>query len=184
MGILDSILSAGGGDSVREIAKNFGLSEGDASKAIGQLVPSITQGLRKNTTDSNGLESLINAISTGNHQRYVEDPKELTNERAVTDGNNILGHIFGSKDVSRNVAQTAAQNTGIDSGILKKMLPMVATMAMGSLSKNSSGGAGLANHLTGSNESSGLPNMLTQFLDSDNDGSVTDDLLNMAKKLF
>jgi hypothetical protein len=113
----------------------------------------------------------------------VDHPEELTRTETVADGNNILGHIFGSKDVSRNVAQSAAEQTGIDSGILKKMLPMVAAMAMGSLSKNSAAG-GLTNQLAGNASSGGLSGMLTQFLDADNDGNVADDLLNMAKKLF
>jgi hypothetical protein len=183
MGILDSILAAGGGDSIKELAKNFGLSEGDATKAIGQLAPSISKGLRNNISSSNGLESLINAVNSGQHQRYVDNPAELTRAETVTDGNNILGHIFGSKDVSRNVAQSAAEKTGIDSGILKKMLPMVAAMTMGSLSKNSAA-SGLTNQISGNASSGGLSSMLTQFLDADNDGNVADDLLNMAKKLF
>ncbi len=44
-------------------------------------------------------------------------------DTAVSDGNNILGHILGSKDVSRAVADRASANTGIDSGMLKQMLP-------------------------------------------------------------
>jgi hypothetical protein len=183
MGILDSILSAGGGNAVSELAKNFGISEGDATKAIGQLAPSISQGLKQNMSSSDGLGALLGAISSGKHQRYVDNPEELTREDTVTDGNNILGHIFGSKDVSRNVAQSAAEKTGLDSGILKKMLPMVAAMAMGSLSKNNAA-SGMANQLSGGVDSSGVSGMLSQFLDADNDGSVTDDLLNMAKKFF
>ena len=51
------------------------------------------------------------------------------------DGNAILGHVFGSKEVSRQVAARASAKTGIDSSILKQMLPLVAAMAMGGLSK-------------------------------------------------
>lgn len=185
MGILDSILSASGGNSVREIAKNLGISEGDATKAIGQLAPSISQGLKQNMSSSDGLGSLMGALSSGKHDRYVDNPEQLTQADTVTDGNNILGKIFGSKDVSRNVAQSAAEKTGLDSGILKKMLPMVAAMAMGSLSKNNVA-SGLVNQLSGSGsaDTSGISGMLTKFLDADNDGSVSDDLLNMAKKFF
>jgi len=59
----------------------------------------------------------------------------LSRQETVQDGNAILGHLFGSKDVSRAVAGHAAAQTGIDTGLLKKMLPLVASMAMGSLSK-------------------------------------------------
>jgi hypothetical protein len=47
------------------------------------------------------------------------------------DGNGILGHILGSKDVSRQVAAQASARTGIGADVLKKMLPLVATLAMG-----------------------------------------------------
>jgi hypothetical protein len=183
MGMLDSILAAGGGDSVRQLAKSFGISEGDATKAIGQLAPSISKGLSNNISSSDGIGALMGALSSGQHQRFVDNPDELTKSQTVTEGNNILGHIFGSKDVSRNVAQSAAEKTGMDSGMLKRMLPMVAAMAMGSLSKNTAS-SGLANQLTGDASSSGLAGMMSSFLDSDNDGNVADDLLNMAKKFF
>ena len=56
------------------------------------------------------------------------------------DGNKILGHILGSKDVSRNVAAAAANDTGIDADLIKKALPLVAALAMGAMSKKTSGG--------------------------------------------
>ena len=58
-------------------------------------------------------------------------------------GNDILGNIFGSKDVSRGVAGEVAALTGIDENILKKMLPILAMAAAGYMAKNaSSGGQG------------------------------------------
>jgi len=36
--------------------------------------------------------------------------------------NDVLGQIFGSKDVSRTVAQSAAEETGLEPSLLKKML--------------------------------------------------------------
>lgn len=59
----------------------------------------------------------------------------MAEPQTIADGNNILGHLFGSKDVSRAVAGQAATKTGLGADVLKKLLPLVATMAMGSLSK-------------------------------------------------
>jgi len=47
----------------------------------------------------------------------------------------VLGSIFGSKDVSRAVAQNAASRSGLDAGLLKKMLPMLAMMVAGFMAK-------------------------------------------------
>jgi hypothetical protein len=46
-----------------------------------------------------------------------------------------LGHLFGSKDVSRQVANGAAAKTGIGADVLKRMLPMLASLAMGALAQ-------------------------------------------------
>ncbi len=50
-------------------------------------------------------------------------------------GNDILGNIFGSKDVSRGVAGEVSALTGIDENILKKMLPILAMAAAGYMAK-------------------------------------------------
>ena len=62
----------------------------------------------------------------------------LQRAETVADGNGILGHIFGSKDVSRQVAARAAQSSGVAPDILAKMLPLVAALAMGSMSRRAS----------------------------------------------
>ena len=57
-------------------------------------------------------------------------------------GNQILGHIFGSKDKSREVASQASEQSGVDSSILKKLLPIVAgAVAMHYATKRREGGS-------------------------------------------
>jgi len=57
-------------------------------------------------------------------------------------GNQILGHIFGSKDTSRDVATQASQQSGVDSSVLKKLLPIVAgAVAMHYMTQRRQGGA-------------------------------------------
>jgi hypothetical protein len=90
-----------------------------------------------------------------------------------------LGHILGSKDVSRQVARSAAARTGIGEDILKKMLPVVAAMVMGSLSKQTSSQGRQAAAAGG-----GILGMLTPLLDANRDGSVADDVLGMLGGLF
>ena len=102
----------------------------------------------------------------------------------------ILGHVLGNKEASRNVAAQAAQATGVNSDIVKQLLPLVATAVMGALSKETTdspiGGRGQSldlSSLTGA-DASPVVGMITSFLDAGNDGSITDDLLNMAKKFL
>jgi hypothetical protein len=183
MDLLHMILNAQNGGMVDQLAKNFGLGSSEAKNAIGQLLPSLAKGIQNNTSKQGGLDSLLAALQKGNHQKYLDNPDLLKSNDTVTDGNNILGHILGSKDVSRNIAGHASTKTGLDTGILKKMLPLVATMAMGAMSKQTSGG-GTLSALAPGQQSSSLIGNLTSFLDADKDGSIVDDLLNLGKKFF
>ena len=189
MNILQDIVSGQNGAIVSQLASQFGLDGQQVESAIGQLVPALARGVRNNSRSNDGLQSLMNALQTGNHQRYIEQPEALSAQDTITDGNAILGHLFGSKEVSREVASRAAEQTGIGSSVLKQMLPVLATAVMGSLSKQtqSSGSPlqGLLSQFLGggsSSASSDMMGMLGSFLDADKDGSCLDDVMGMLAK--
>lgn len=135
MNLLEMIMSAQNGAAVQQAAQQTGMAPDQAQSAIAALLPAISSALKQNTNSPQGLGGLLQALQGGNHEQYLENPQSLGQDASITDGNAILGHLFGSKDVSRAVAGHASKQTGIDSSLLKKMLPIVATMAMGSLSK-------------------------------------------------
>ncbi|MGB0907929.1 MAG: DUF937 domain-containing protein, partial [Maricaulaceae bacterium] len=133
--LLDMIMSAENGGAMQHAAQQTGIAPDQAQNAVAALLPAISSALKQNTQTPQGLGGLMQALQGGNHAQYLDNPQSLGQASSVADGNAILGHLFGSKDVSRAVAGHAAEQTGIDSDLLKKMLPLVATMAMGSLSK-------------------------------------------------
>jgi len=146
---MDMIMSAAGGQAPQQMGQQFGLDAGQSQGAIAALLPAISSALKNNTSSPQGLAGLMGALQKGNHDQYIDNPAQLGQSGAVTEGNAILGHLFGSKEVSREVASRASAKSGVDSSILKKMLPMVAMMAMGSLGKQTRGGGGLQSALTG-----------------------------------
>ncbi len=183
MNILESIMGGSGDDSaaVRQIAAQFGISPQQAAAAMGALMPAVTAGLKRNVdTNEAGLEA---ALTGGSHETYVDQPDALALPATAADGNAILGHIFGSKDVSREVAANAAQKTGIDPAILKKMLPIIAAIAMGALAKRtkSAGGAGdgAGDGAGATRSGGGLGSILGPLLDRNKDGSIADDVTGM-----
>lgn len=178
MNLMDLLKSSGGNDSVGKLADAVGLGSGDTAKLVDALAPALMGGLKKNTGDDNGLAGLRRALETGGHDRYLDNPALMESDDTRSDGNRILGHIFGSKDVSRNVAAAAAGETGIDAGTIKKALPLLATLAMGVLNKKSSGGQDI-----GSSAQGGGLGPLGDLLDMGGKSGL-DGILGMAKKLF
>lgn len=217
MNLLEAILGAQNGASAQQAGKALGLDQSQTQNAIAALLPAISSALKKNTGNPQGFAQLMEALQRGNHQQYLEQPERMGREESILDGNKILGHLFGSKDVSRAVAGHASEKTGLGADVLKKLLPMVATMAMGSLSKQTaqpsmkqqlanlaiqqmlgggqqqqqaSGLGGLLSGLLGGGQAKqqrqvqqhhqqGM-GMIGKMLDADGDGSMMDDILNMA----
>jgi hypothetical protein len=127
---------------IAAIGRQFGLDEQQTQSAFDALVPVVAAGLRRNGQSDDGLTSLLGALASGRHVEYAEDPDRLTAQDTMEDGNAILGHIFGSKDVSRGVAQQLSASSGIGSDILKKLLPVVAAYVMSQIARSAMGGRG------------------------------------------
>ena len=180
MNILDSIMNAGDGAAVRQLGAQLGLDEAQTRSALSALVPALSAGARRNMQTPEGLNGLISALSAGGHQRYINDPTALGNAETVDDGNGILAQFLGSKDVSRELASHASSHTGVDGDVLKRMLPLVATLVMGAMSRQAAttGPSAQADAAGGGS----LLDMLGGALDQNRDGSVLDDIAGMFGK--
>lgn len=176
MNLMDLLEQSGGGGSVSALSRQLGLDSADTGNLIEAIAPALTKSLQDQTRSPDTLEGLTKALSGGQHQQYLDNPDLVADNSMLDDGNRILGHLFGSKDVSRNVAAQAAHTTGIDSALIKQALPILAGLAMGALSKKGQANSaqpdadvfgGLIGGLLGGGDSVDL-----------------DDVLSMAKKLF
>lgn len=182
MNILDSIMNAGNGAAVRQLGAQLGLDETQTASALSALVPAVAGGLRQNAQSPDGLSGLLAALAGGAHQQYINDPSVLADAATVADGNGILGHVFGSKDVSRQVAAHASAQTGLGSDVMKRMLPLVATLVMGAMSRHATSPP--ASPLTTSAGAGGLLEMLGGALDRNRDGSALDEILGTLGRTF
>ncbi|QJB67927.1 DUF937 domain-containing protein [Parasphingorhabdus halotolerans] len=190
MNILDVLQQSGG---IGTMAKELGINESVAQAGAAALLPAILGGFKKTTqaqpSGLEGLGGLLGQLGGGG----LLDSVLGSQPTPVNKGNEILGNIFGSKEVSRTVAAGAAQQTGISSDLLKKMLPVVAMMVAGYMAKQSgeeSGGGGIGGLigglLGGGNKASsgGAMGGIGSLLDLDGDGNPLDDIIGMAGKLM
>ncbi len=177
MNILDTIMNAQGGAAVQQLGSQLGLGQDQTTAALSALLPALAGGVQNNIQHEGGLGALMAALSSGKHQGYIDNPVQLGQAATVADGNNILGHILGSKDVSRQVATRAASQTGLSADVLKQMLPLVATLMMGAMSKQSASTSSTAAGVPGTG--GGIASMLGPLLDKNRDGSILDDVTSM-----
>ena len=194
MQITDILAQMGG---LQSMARELGVSETQAASGAEALIPAILGGFKRQAqaqpTGFEGLGGLLGQLGGGGLLDNVLAPQPTD----VTQGNNVLGQIFGSKDVSRAVAQNAASQSGLDPSLLKKMLPILAMLVTGYMAKQQGAGAtaqsapmsgglgGLLGGLLGGqgaqsagNGASGLASML----DLNGDGNPLDDIMRMAGK--
>jgi hypothetical protein len=137
LNLFDMLNQAQNGQGMDMLARQFNLSRQQADLAVEALLPAFSQGLKRNTSNPYGLGGFLNAMASGQHAKYFEDASRAFSPQGVDEGNGILGHLFGSKELSRAVAAQAAQATGIGQQLLQQMLPVIASMVMGGLFKQS-----------------------------------------------
>ncbi len=205
---LTEILAQVGG--LRSVANDLGLSEDQATAGAEALMPAILGGIKKQAQAQpaglGGLGGLLGQLGGGGMLDQVLNPQPTDPSL----GNEVLGEIFGSKDVSRAVADNAASQSGLDSGVLRKMLPLLAMLATGFIARQvggsgqaSDGGGGLGGGglggligglggLLGGGGSAAASNAsaggqgglggLGAMLDMNSDGNALDDILRMVGK--
>ena len=186
MNITDLIAQAGG---LSSIARELGVNEAQAASGAAALLPSIMGGFKKQAAATGGAEGLGGLLGQMGGAGLLENLLSQS-PTDVTKGNDVLGQIFGSKEVSRAVAQKASAQSGLDTGLLKKMLPMLAMAAAGMMAKSaapaqpSSGGGlgGLLGGLLGGGGGGCAMGGLAAMLDRDGDGNPLDDIMGMLGK--
>ena len=139
---IGSLLSHAGGASA--IARELGVDQSTVERGTEALAPHVTNGIQtrglpgepesaepydqqvidRGETDtaapSGGLGGILGGLMG------ADSGGALGSLVGGGVGNQILGHIFGSKAASRDVATQASQQSGVDTSVLKQLLPIVA----------------------------------------------------------
>jgi hypothetical protein len=198
MNVADLLNQLGG---VGSVARELGISESQARSGAEALLPALLGGFKQQAqSQPAGLGGLVEMLGRMGGGGLMDDVlgAQPTN---IDRGNQVLGQIFGSKDVSRAVAQNAGGQTGLDPVVLKKMLPMLGMLVAGYMSKQGAPGALPAQ--PAAPQAGGLGGMLgtmlggqgaapptgrsagglASMLDLDGDGNPLNDLVGMLGKL-
>jgi hypothetical protein len=137
---LQELLPSGGIDA---IASQLGIPREQAQKGAEALLPSVVGGMGDK---ADVLDTHVQSLGGTRLAENVVGPEPTEVDR----GNQLLGGIFGSKDVSRQVAGHASKSSGLDPALLKKMLPILAMLVAGHMAGRSQGQQGGLGGILGS----------------------------------
>ncbi|ANY20090.1 hypothetical protein A6F68_01577 [Tsuneonella dongtanensis] len=141
---LSQVLQQSG--AIDSMARELNIDSATAKTAAGALLPAIVAGMGRSQAGPGGSGGGLGDILGGGLGGGLLDSVLGAGPTPTGPGNDILGQIFGSKDVSRGVAEEVAGSTGLPPELLKKMLPILAMAVVGYMMKGkgsgTQGGAG------------------------------------------
>jgi len=131
---------------IGEIAKELGVSKDEAAKGVALALPALVSGLHANAADPKGAASLLSALE-GKDTSLVDGGISLS-DVDTADGKKIVQHIFGA--ATPDVAPQHGGASALGSGMMKKLLPILAPIVLafivkqmtGSKTKTTTGGSG------------------------------------------
>lgn len=126
-----------GGLPLDRIAQQLGVDEATARSAVEAVVPALAGGMEANAQDAAGAESLQNALQK--HEGFSFDDGVDIDGIDTDDGQKIVQHVFG--DNSDQVTQQLGGLGGLNSGMVTKLLPLLAPVVMGYIAKQMRGGS-------------------------------------------
>ena len=145
---LTNILGAlTGNDAIGAISENLKLDQKQVSSVITAALPSLLGAMQKNASTESGAASLAKAL--GDHASSAGNIISNLKSTDLTDGNKILGHIFGGN--LSNVISGISKSSGVASNGVSNILAAIAPSLLALLGKGQQGSgtnaAGLAGML-------------------------------------
>jgi len=173
-----------------------GVEKEKTAAAASGVVTTLMGALAKNANTTDGASALSNALDRDHDGSVLDDLMGLVsgqvkpqNERMLN-GQGILNHVLG--DRQGNAIQMISKLSGLDSSKTGNLMTMLAPIVMGTLGKAKQqqglDAAGIASLLSGTvsanKQSNPTMDLVSRFLDSDGDGSITDDIANIGMKML
>ena len=182
-GLVEGILKELGPAGMAQIARGLGADESAMGSAIAAAVPAIIAGMANNTRQGDGAESLSTALNDHSPSIFEDLGALLGGGDAVSDGAKILGHVLGQRRPA--VEENIAKQSGVNSNLIMQLLPILAPLVMGYLSRQKqsqgldAGSLGAMLNAERQQVETRQPGLggLAAILDADGDGSIIDDVL-------
>lgn len=136
MNLFEIMQQAQGGNAYNNLAQQFGIGPEQAQKAVESVLPAFSLGLEQQAQTLEGWSNILSSLSQsqGSAQFYDSDGDGIP-DSMENDGQNALGGLFGTPEMTQAMANQAAQFAGLPATIMQQMLPVIASMVIGGLLK-------------------------------------------------
>jgi hypothetical protein len=124
-----------------QIAARLGVDPATADAAIRQALPALVGGLHANAADPAAAASLAGAVNA--HDPSLLEGGVDVDQLDTQDGAKIVSHVFGDNH-QQVVSQLGGLPGSVGSGLIGKLLPMLAPIVMAYLAKRMFGGGAAA----------------------------------------
>lgn len=163
--MFDLFRQAQGGAAFDNLARAYGMSPDQMRAAAAALTPAFMQGFQRQAQSDGGAQRFAQLFQTETYARAFEAQAAALDPEARGAGEDALGALFGSKDVSRAVASQAAAVSGVQAQIVRQVLPVLASILMGGFMKAmQSGGVGQTSGQSGGRAGPTFPGPLGDIL--------------------
>lgn len=178
-------------DTISQLAGKLDMDEDKTAGAISAAMPLLISALANNTSKASGAESLNSALEKSHDGSILDNVSQYLTGDNLGTGKKILGHILGSK--MSVVEKGLGKAAGLDSSSAGMVVSALAPVLLGAIGKQKKDqgldASGLASFLTSEKESAfsidpDSIGILGSLLDSDHDGDLSDDLVNIGGKLL
>ncbi len=134
----------GSSDNLEALSSTLGTDTATTAEAIPHALAALLGGLGDNAADPEASTALTDALQRDHDGSVLDDLSGLlagTGGSKAYDGAGIVSHIFGEN--TDTVVDSVAARGGVNKDLLSKLLPVLAPIVMGWLSKKLQGsGAG------------------------------------------
>jgi hypothetical protein len=128
--------NAQGGKAVENLAQQYGISPDEVQTALQALIPALSTGLQNKAADPGVLGSIISAVTDKDHHASFSNTDAAPNADAVQKGQDVLRNLFGSNQITNQIAQEASKVTGLQPDVLAQLFPAVASLALGGMAQS------------------------------------------------
>ncbi len=159
--LLEDFMGSMGSQVTDQLSSSLGINKGVAGKIIPQVLPMILGGLKKQKDERGGADRVDHILNKYGSSSVLDDIGGLFSSKAQeSNPDPALGGLLG--DAGVQASNLFGKQFNLDGNTASKIIPMLAPLVLGFLTKKRDDGAG----------SSGIASLL----DADGDGSVLDDV--------